>query len=387
MDLWRIYRHANPANLIFGAGSLKELRKVVIPGAKIMVVTDKGVVDAGIVAQVTDHLNATGSEHLVYDKVVPDAPVETIEEAATVYLDQRCEALLAVGGGSPIDAAKAVGVRVTHPGDLRDYGSGKPLEKNIPSFTAIPTTAGTGAEVTGSAVIADPERRVKMVIRGSQIIPQTAILDPLLLSDLPPRIAAETGADALSHALEGLVTRGAQPFSDALTLHAIRLIFQYLRPMVGDPSNLGAASNMLIASAMASMGWANAGLGLVHSLAHPLGAHHHVSHGRACGLYLPIVMEFNAIASAAEYRVAAEAMGQDVQGLRDHEAAEVAIMAVRELLEDVGVPRTYAELGIDFELREEMVNEVLSVPSRKANPRRSDRDQIISLFNAPRGDI
>ncbi len=383
MYLGRIYQHFSPVRLIFGPGSLARLLGALGSAAKLLIVTDRGIAGAGILDRVTGVLSEAGIEFAVYDGVTPDPPVKVVEEALALYRDQGCQALLAVGGGSPIDAAKAVGVGATNPGRLQDYGSGQALDSPLPPLTAVPTTAGTGSEVTGVAVISDPERTIKMVIRGVELVPQTAVLDPLLLAGLPPRIAAETGADALSHALEALVTRAAQPVTDALALHAVRLIFRWLRPMVGDPAEVEAAGGMLIASAMASLAFANAGLGLVHALAHPVGANYHLSHGLACALLLPVVMEFNTLAGAAKYRAAAEAMGLDVGALADHEAARAAIEAVRELFRDVGLPASYADAGIDFKLKEEMVAEVLSVPTHKANPRRSDRDQIVALFHAP----
>lgn len=233
------------------------------------------------------------------------------------------------------------------------------------------------------AVISDTKDKIKRMLVGSQLVPRTSILDPLLLAGLPPHIAAETGADALSHALEGLVTRANQPLADALALHAIRLIAGHLRPMVADPSNVDAAGNMLLASTLASMCWTAAGLGLVHALAHPLGAHFHVSHGKACALFLPYVMEFNLLACPDKYALAAQAMGEDTFGLPTLEAARSAPAAVEELFEDIGLAATYEDLGLKFELKEEMVTEVLSVRTHKANPRVSDQKQVRDLFNAP----
>ncbi|RJX35895.1 MAG: iron-containing alcohol dehydrogenase [Desulfarculus sp.] len=383
MDPWSVFQHFNPGKIVCGPDSIKMLPELLPIKDKALLVTDAGVKAAGIVAKVEEALQKASIAYAIYDRVQPDAPIPLIQEAAALYQQEGCRPLIAVGGGSPMDAAKAVGVAVSQPGALLEYASGRALDGPIPFLAAIPTTAGTGSEVTFAAVIADTAGTRKRIIRNPALAPKLALLDPLLLAGLPPDIAAETGADALSHALEGLATRGAQPISDALVLHAIQLIFKYLRPMVGDPSNLEAASNMLVASALASLGWTNAGLGLVHSLAHPLGAHFHVSHGKACALYLPYVMQFNVLAAAPKYRLAAMAMGEDVSGLNDFEAAETAAGAVGQLLDDVGLAQTYEELGIEFSIRPGVVEEILSVPTRLANPRVSTQEQIEELLNAP----
>ena len=383
MDPQRIYTYATPGTRIFGPGSLNRLPKVLAGQTKPMVVTDQGLVKAGIVDKVVAVLDGAGLKSAVYDQVPPDPPFESIDQAAELYAAEGCDCILALGGGSPMDAAKGLAVKVSHGDDLRDYCKSKSISQKLPPLVAIPTTAGTGSEVTFVAVISDTQDKVKRMLRGVQLVPQTSILDPLLLAGLPPAIAAETGADALSHALEGLATRFAQPLSEAQGLQAVRLISEHLRALVADPSNVEAAGNMLLASTLASMCWAGVGLGLVHALAHPLGAHHHVSHGKACALYLPHVMDFNLIACPRQYALAAQAMGQDIAGLSPLEAARMAPGAVEELLDDIGVAATYGELGVDFRLKEEMVKEVMEGPNRQTNPRVSDQGQIEALFNAP----
>ncbi len=383
MDPHRIYMHTNPGTRIFGPGSIKKLPKVLGKKAVPLIVTDQGLVKAGIVEEVAGVLESSGLRFAIFDRTPPDPPSETIDEATEIYRAEGCDAILALGGGSPMDAAKGLAVNVSHDGDLLDYCMGKAVTNELPPLVAVPTTAGTGSEVTTVAVISDTKGKVKRMLMGVQLVPRTSILDPLLLAGLPPAIAAETGADALSHALEGLVTRANQPFSEALALQAIRLISENLRTMVADPSNIAAAGNMLLASSLASMAWTNAGLGLVHALAHPLGAHFHVSHGKACALFLPQVMEFNLLACPEKYALAARAMGEDTFGQPILEAARSAPAAVEELLDDINLPATYEELGIEFELNEEMVEEVMSGPNRKANPRVSDRARVEALFNAP----
>jgi len=383
MNPWRVYRYASTSRIVFGPGSLEQLPRQIGPQAKPLIVTDKGVVQAGLLEKATKILDKAGLGFAVFDSTLPDPPLEMIEAAASLYQDQGCGALIGLGGGSSIDTAKAVGVRVSNSGTLEEYASGKPLESKLPALIAVPTTAGTGSEATPVTVISDTEKKVKMLLWNAKILPQGAILDPLLLAGLPPRLAAETGADALSHAIEAFVSLNSQPFSDALALEAVRLVARHLRPMVGDPANVEAAGHMLAAACLGGMAFSAAGLGLVHALAHPLGAHYHVSHGKACALYLPLVMEFNSIACLDKMADLAEAMGEDVHGLAPQRAAELAVHAVTSLFDQIGVPATYDELGIDFELRPEMVEEVLSVPTHQTNPRRSDAGQIKALFETP----
>ncbi|MCB2226187.1 MAG: iron-containing alcohol dehydrogenase [Desulfarculaceae bacterium] len=385
MNPLQIYNHLNPGQLLFGKGSLGQMDDFLPSRAKTLVVTDQGLRAAGLVEKATDQLERLGVEYVVYDQVSQDAPLDQIMQAAELYRSEGCGAIMAIGGGSPMDAAKGVGVDVSQPGSVREYATGRVIEAPLPPFTAIPTTAGTGSEVTYSAVISDNQTTRKIVIRNQALVPKLAVLDPDLLAGLPPRIAAETGADAMSHAMEGLVTRNAQPVSDALELHAIKLIGQNLRAMVGDPGNPEAAANMLLASTLASMGWTNVGLGLTHSLAHPLGAHYHISHGAACALYLPYVMHFNILAAAPKYRMAAEALGQDVNGLSDHDAAMAALEAVQDLFDDVGLAMSYEEMGIeDFQIHEDVLEEILSVPTKQANPRVSGPEEIVGLLEAPK---
>ncbi len=383
MSLPSFFMHSNPGAIQFGPGSVKRLPKIMAGCKKVLLVTDQGLVKAGILDRITSVLDEAAMAYEVYDGTPPDPPVECVEEAGELYSKKGCDGVLALGGGSPMDAAKGVIVRVSHEGDLLDYTKGKALTNPMPLLVAVPTTAGTGSEMTTVAVISDTKGKMKRFLRGSELVPKFSVLDPNLLSRLPWHIAAETGADALTHAIEGYVTKGAQPVSDALCLQAIRLVSRWLRPMVADPGNTEAAGNMLLASSLASMGWTNAGLGLVHALAHPLGAHYHVSHGKACGLYLPYVMRFNLLARPEKFTEIAAALDEDVSGLIPQQACHLAPEAVEMLFEDIGVPLSYDDLGLDFELKPEMTEEVLSVPTHKANPRRSTKEQVEELFKAP----
>ena len=383
MDPCRVYQHWNPGRLIFGPKSLNEVAKEISSKEVPLIVTDRGISHASILTKVTEVLEGAAIQFHVFDGIEPDPPMEIVEEAAATYRNHGCTLVIGLGGGSSIDGAKAVSLIASQKGTLREYGAGRPIEDTIPPIYAIPTTAGTGSEVTGVAVISDYENKIKMVIRGPQLIPRLVILDPELLRSIPPKVAAETGADALAHAVESYVSLNSHVITEAFALSAIRIITRYLRRMVANPEDIETSGQMLIASCMAGLSFSNAGLGLTHSLAHPVGAHYHLSHGLSCAIYLPIVMDFNLPTTPEKFASIADAMGMNVRQLSLHYAAKQAVLAVRELFVDIGIPKTFSELGISFQLFPKMVDDALAAVPTKLNPRRADREQISKLFKSP----
>jgi alcohol dehydrogenase class IV len=383
MNPWRVYQHWNPGKLIVGPNSLNQLTNELSSKEVPLIITDKGVLNAGILNKLTAVLDGAGIRYHLFDGIEPDPPFEIVEKAAAAYQDNGCTLVIGLGGGSSIDGAKAVSLKVSQKENLREYAMGKVIEGMIAPIYAIPTTAGTGSEVTGVAVIKDQGNKMKMVLRGMQLIPKTVILDPELLVSIPPKVAAETGADALSHAVESYVSLNSNVITEAFALTAIRMISKYLRRMVANPGDIETAGQMLLASCIAGLSFSNAGLGLTHSLAHPLGAYFHVSHGLSCALYLPFVMDFNLPTCPEKYASIADAMGENVRQFSPHRAAKQAVFAVRELLADIGIPRTFSELGISFELNPKMVENALAAVPTGLNPRRADKDQISKLFKAP----
>jgi alcohol dehydrogenase class IV len=383
MNPWRVYEHSTPGKLIFGPKSINELTKEIPLKEVPLIITDKGVSNGGILQKVTEVLEGAGIRYHFFDGIEPDPPFEIVEKAATVYEKNGCTMVIGLGGGSSIDGAKAVSLKATRKGNLREYGMGKPVEGMLAPICAIPTTAGTGSEVTGVAVITDRESKTKMVMRGPQLIPKTVILDPELLDSLPPKVAAETGADALAHAIESYVSVNSNVITEAFALSAIKIIARNLRRMVANPGDIETSGQMLLASCMAGLSFSNAGLGLTHSLAHPVGAFYHISHGLSCAVYLPIVMEFNLPTCPEKFASIADAMGENVRLFSLHHAAKQAIFAVRELLAEIGIPKTLSELGISFQLHPKMVEDALAAVPTQRNPRKADRNQISSLYKTP----
>jgi alcohol dehydrogenase class IV len=385
MNPQRVYQHNNPGRLIFGPKSVNELAKEIPVNEVPLVITDSGISKSGILKKVTDVLEGAGIRHHIFDGIEPDPTVEVIEKAVSLYQKHGCTMVIGVGGGSSIDGAKSVSLMASRPGDIREYSTGKVIDGQLIPIYALPTTAGTGSEVTGLAVITDHENKIKMVLRGAQLIPKCVFIDPELLAFIPPKVAAETGGDALTHAIESYVSLNSTIITEGLALSSITLIGKYLRRMVGNPEDTEAAEHMLIASYLAGFSFSNGGLGLVHSLAHPVGAHFHLSHGSACSLYLPFVMEFNLLTCPEKFASVAVALGEDIRGMSCHRAAKESIKAVRELFADIGIPRSFSDLGVTFRLHPKMVEEALAAVPTKANPRRPDKEQITNLFNAPLG--
>ena len=380
----KIYDHTSPGKLIVGPGAVNRFAGLIDPQATYLIVTDPGLSAAGMAQRTAKALQDAGIKAEIFDRVKSDPPFEVVEEAAQVFRDRSCSALIGLGGGSSMDAAKAVAVRVSKTDrDIMDYTNGEWVKGPLVPLYAIPTTAGTGSEATRVAVITDSAANVKTAIRGEELLPRAAVLDPLLLSELPPRVAAETGADALCHAVEAYVSLNSNIYTDALAIEAIGLVGQYLRRMSANPADIEAAEGMLVASCLAGQAFTNAGLGLIHSMGEPLGAFYHISHGLTCAVYMPVIMEFNLIAAESKFADITAALGEDTEGMSLTQAAKLAPELVRELLDDIGIPLTYEQLGIDFKLDPQMVEDVKPQFSTTCNPRKADDDQIRRLFMAP----
>jgi alcohol dehydrogenase class IV len=384
MDPLRLYQYWTPGKVLFGPKALDELKKEIGLKEIPLITTDEGIVRSGILRKVTNLLEEIKVQYYVFDQVEPDPSLEVVEKAADAYRRYGCTLVIGLGGGSSIDVAKAVNICGSQEGSLEgsltEYAAGKPMEERLPPLYAIPTTAGTGSEATAASIISDHKNKLKMVIRNPQLIPKVAILDPLLLGTIPSKVAAETGADALSHAIESYVGLGSHTITDALALTAIRMISQNAIKLMVNPGDLEVSGQMLLASCMAGICFNNAGLGLVHSLAHPIGAYFHVPHGLACALYLPHVMEFNGSSCPEKFASIADAMGQDVSGLQREAAVEKAVFAVRDLLKRMGIPEKLSKLGIQFHLDPKMVDDVLAAAPTRNNPRKADRVQIAQLL-------
>lgn len=319
---------------------------------KALVVSDKVLVEVGVVSKVTDLLDAKNFAYEVYSDVKPNPTIENVQNGVDQYKAVNADYIIAIGGGSAIDTAKAVGIIAANPEfyDVRSLEGVADTKNPSAPIIAVATTAGTAAEVTINYVITDVEKQRKFVCVDPHDIPVVAVVDPDLMTSMPSSLKAATGMDALTHAIEGYITKGAWEMTDMFHIKAIELISKNLRQSV--EGNEKATEQMALAQYIAGMGFSNVGLGIAHSMAHTLGALYDTPHGAACAMMLPIVMDFNKDATADKYINIAKAMGvEDVEGLSLDEAREKAIAAVRQLSIDVGIPTSIEALNekdLDF---------------------------------------
>jgi alcohol dehydrogenase class IV len=327
--------------LLVGPGSSGRLGQAVagFGHTKLMIVTDAMIVKLGLLKDLTDALKAGGAEYAVFDEITPDAPIPLVERAIEFYRAAGCDAIVAVGGGSSMDAAKAVAVAIANPGKpLRKLaGYFKGLRNPVPVY-AIPTTAGTGSEVTVAAVVSDPEKECKLVIVDTRIVPRMAALDPALMTGLPPHITAATGMDALTHAVESFVGNWATDYTDGLALSAVGLIFENLRTAYHDGGNLEAREKMALASTYAGMAFTRANVGYVHAIAHQFGGKYHTPHGLANAIMLPHVLEFSAPKITGRLAALAVRAGLGTEHEGERALAKKFIAAVVELNRELGIP-------------------------------------------------
>ncbi len=368
----------------YGAGSRSVLADEIKKRGlkKIFVVTDKDLLKFGVVEKVTTFLDAAKIEYIIFSNVKQNPTVAQVKEGVVAFSTSGADAIVAIGGGSPIDTAKAIGIISNNP-EFADVvsleGVADTKNKSIP-IIALPTTAGTAAEVTINYVITDEENVKKMVCVDPNVIPILSIVDAELMLSLPPSLTAATGMDALTHAIEGYITKGAWEMSDMFELKAIEMIAKHLPVVVKNPSNIVARDGMAVAQYIAGMGFSNVGLGLVHGMAHPLGAYYDIPHGVANALLLPIVMEYNTESSIAKYVDIARAMGIKVDHLSLSDAAKAAVEAVKNLAIEVGIPEKMQLLNVKEEDLERLAQSAFKDVCTPGNPREVQLSDILELY-------
>ena len=349
--------------------------------AKALVVTDPGVRAAGILDRVTRVLEEAACKFTVWDCVKPDSGSTLIDETVAELQRNACDAVVGVGGGSSLDTAKAVAALATNPGPALAYvGLHKVRNRPLPMI-AIPTTAGTGSEVTLWSVFTDDTRAVKVAIGGTLLFPAVALCDPELTLDLPPMLTAATGMDALAHAIECYTNNACQPISGALALQAIELIGRHLRSAALNGRNLQSRYGMMLAATMAGIAMNSTRLGLAHALAMPLGSWDlRVPHGVVLAVTLPAVMEFNHLAEPGRFADVARALGEDVSRLSHLEAAGRAVTAVRDLARDIGIPSGLSGFGFNEEHIASVVDEAMQSGNVPVNPRRACAEDLTRIL-------
>lgn len=369
----------------FGKGAIQHIPEEVTKRQlkKALIVTDKGLVKAGLLVKITDLLDANQLAYEVYDEIVPNPTVAVVKKGIEVYQASQADYLLALGGGSSMDTAKAIGIIINNPefGDVVSLEGVAPTKNPSVPILAIPTTSGTAAEVTINYVITDEEKKRKFVCVDVHDIPAVAFVDSEMMLGMPKSLAAATGMDALTHAIEGYITKGAWEMTDMLHLKAIEIIAHSLRQSVA--GDLKGREEMALGQYIAGMGFSNVGLGLVHGMAHPLGAWYDTPHGVANAILLPTVMDYNKEYTGEKYRDIAKAMGvAGVDEMTLDEARTAAVDAVRQLGKDVGIPSTLTEVGFKEEDIELVAKDALNDVCTGGNPRDTNVEEIVELYRS-----
>ena len=349
---------------------------------KALVVTDKSLIQFGVAEKVFEVLRSAEIPFEVFSEVKPNPTVSNVKAGVDAFAQSGADFIIAIGGGSAMDTAKAVGIITNNP-EFADVvsleGCAPTKHKSVPVI-ALPTTAGTAAEVTINYVITDEVNQKKMVCVDPNDIPAIAIVDAELMYSLPRSLTASTGLDALTHAIEGLITKGAWEMSDMFEIKAIEMINKYLETAVNEPTNAEARNGMAVAQYIAGMAFSNVGLGLVHGMAHPLGAIFDIPHGVANALLLPTIMEYNAPAALDKYVDIAKAMNVYTTGMSAEEAAQAAIKAVRDLAVRVGIPQHLSELGIKAEDLPKLAEAAMADVCTPGNPRECSYEDTLALY-------
>ena len=370
----------------FGPGSRKVIAEEVAKRGykKALVITDKDLVKFGVAAQVTDVLKAAGIPYEVFDNVKQNPTVRNVKAGIDAFKAAGADFIVAIGGGSSIDTSKAVGIIVNNPefSDVVSLEGVAPTKKKSVPVIALPTTAGTAAEVTINYVITDEENVKKMVCVDPNDIPTLAVIDPELMLSMPRGLTAATGMDALTHAIEGLITLGAWEMSDMFELKAIEMIAKWLPKAVETPSDIEARDAMATAQYIAGMAFSNVGLGLVHGMAHPLGAFYDIPHGVANAILLPAVMAYNAPATGEKYREIARAMGvAGTENMTQEQYRQAAIDAVRQLSMDVGIPQDLKSIVKEEDIPF-LAQSAYDDACRPGNPRDTSVEEIAELYRS-----
>lgn len=368
----------------FGAGCRKELKTEMANRGfrKAFVVSDKDLVKFNVAKFVTDELDAMGAEYVLFDDVKANPTIHNVQTGYKLFKEFNPDVIIAIGGGSVIDTAKAIGIIAANP----DFYDVKSLEgvadtknKSFPVI-AFATTSGTAAEVTINYVITDEEAGRKLVCVDPHDIPVIAFNDAEMMKTMPKGLTAATGMDALTHAIEGYITKGAHALSDVLCWNSIKFIADNLEKAVKNGNDDAAREGMAYGSYVAGMAFSNVGLGIVHSMAHPLGARYDIAHGVANALLLPFVMEFNMSACKKKYGDIARAMGVDIKGKTEGEAAKAAVDAVRKLSKAIGIPQTLSEIGIKEEQLPQLAADALIDPCTGGNPKDVTVEDILAIY-------
>jgi choline dehydrogenase len=376
MPLDEIRSYESPTRIVHGIGAIgslgEEARRLGVH--RPVVVTDRGIASAGILDDAVAALRSAGVDPVVFDEVRANPAIELVDRGAGLYRSERADGLVGLGGGSSIDTAKGIGVVAEHGGSILDFEYGRrPMERRVPPLVAVPTTAGTGSEVTLWAVITDPDRQIKFNVGGvPEIAPWVALIDPALTVNLPPEVTAGTGMDALAHAIECYTMEYHQPVTDAVALQAVDYVARYLRVAFEEPGNLEARYHMSLGAMLAGMSYGTDSAGAAHAMSQSAGGVHDVPHGTLTGRLLGPVVEFNHVAAAERFATIARAMGVGAE-------AERAVEEVYRLTDDLRIA-SLQDLGFAEEEIPQLAKIAFEDPQTVGNPRPLDLDAYEGIY-------
>lgn len=375
-----------PSQVRFAPGAVGQLPGIIAgyDAKKLFIVTDQGIVKAGILDKVISVLKEAKIPYSVYDRVIPNPPDYQVEEALRQFKEDRCDILLGLGGGSAMDVAKSVLVMAAHPGSILDYdciyGGAEKIKGNVPKIICIPTTAGSGCEVSAGSVITDTKRNVKVVIISPFMTPDIALVDPEIQLELPKFITSTTGMDALCHCIEVYVSKNHESFTEHMMLYGIQLITDNILKAYENGKDLEARSAMAFAALVGGMGINVKGLGVCHSLSHQLSSECDISHGMANAVLLPYTMEFNLEYAAEKYARVAQSMGLDIAGKSVPEAGKMAVEKVKTICGALGIPEKLSQLGVKEDALEKMASQAVNDVCHSGNPGTCGRQDMLDLY-------
>lgn len=381
IKLLEIIKFVTP-EIIFGFGAISQAGEssLRLGAKKIFLVTDAGILQAGWVEKVLKYLEQANLNYLVWSNITSNPKDYEIKDGLDQYLASGCDAIMAIGGGSSIDAAKAIAVLATNPGTLQDFEGINKISTPLPPMVMIPTTAGSGSEVSQFAIIVDSTRKIKMTIVSKSLVPDIAIVDPYLLHTLDSRLTAATGVDTLCHAIEAYVSLAATPLTDVHALQAMKLVSNNLRESMASHANLEAKNAMAMASLQAGLAFSNAILGATHAMVHQVDGLLDAHHGETNSILLPYVMEFNLPACANRYAKIAQTLGANIDNISSIKAAEKAPRWVRHLFKDIGVPQNLSTIGLSEDVLPRLAENALKDACLITNPRDVTEEDLITLF-------
>jgi len=382
-----ISNFAFPTKVVFGPGAIEQVADAArsLRMKHPLLVTDPGIVKSGLLERLTEPLKNAGLRWALFDQVEGNPTEASVFPGVDMLRAEHCDSVIAMGGGSSLDAGKAIRLKATHPLPLKEYDDLKDgaslISANLPPMVAIPTTSGTGSEVGRSAVITLKSNARKTVIFSPHLIPNIAIEDPELTVGLPPHLTAATGMDAMTHNLEAYVSVGYHPMCDGIALRGVALVNKHLRTAVHEGSNRVARTEMMAASMMGAVAFQK-GLGTVHSLAHPLSTVAGLHHGLTNAILLPHVMRFNMSVVLDRLVDLASALGVETDGISPHHAAEAAVAAIEKLNAEIGIPRRLSEVGVTAEMIPMMVPKAMEDGCHRSNPRPTTAQDMQDLYRA-----